>query len=964
MINYSREDIIKDMISNRAKVDQINQALKSRGMDTYNPLLHLENYSNIPSNIIRGAKDIGEGFSTLLGMASSNAIDYAKQLGELPTNRDRLAKAFKDAVATTQSPTFRKAFAGAGAGALAGSRLGGLGIIPGAIGGAMAGAIGPENYANALLSPYNVTVKDVSSLNVNPLDVVQGIMQNPLDFTLDALSLGGAKQFKKVADNINISKETPSVIRKMLPDKTQREVNRHITESIVSSRDKTNKSYRALDALQSAPLANQEKIVEFITLNKDNDMSKFDRVVARGIKRDLRNATNFAIDQGWLTAKDARDNTIAQYVMGNFADKYNYLLHTDIIAHLNGNPTKLLPKEVLKSIDDGSKLYDKNKISYLTQAIVNKVDPTGKVIASDINKDASDYFNTRRVIGRAMANELAPRLQDSVRFQLDKVYRTKELQDVSDDLLTTIGREVKPGDVLNPGEVIVNRTELRKAIAKAFATSDDNEITNVLKTIGKNSGSGIAVNKDYLVALQNALKPQAKGLFANIYSQVKKNLLASPHWISQNRVGNVSNNVINGVTLEDYADAVGKYKDLKPSKLLQQTSYNAYMNTGIGSSLSGNINKSGLGNAMKQGLNRTVRGLDRIKSGDLGGAVETLFGLNDTLANPAFRLESTLETVDRYANFIRQAKREAEATGKSVESVLKESNKNETLYRKLNTEVNKALGDYLGRAYHIDPKLYTAIQEGIPFYRFLTQTGRVTANQLANRGLAYQALINAPERLGEPLAEEIIKEYNLDPKTYRGGVPYKIIRDNKGQIEDVRTMGIEPLPMHAVLRTFGDIGSAENPLSIANPIYSALSDYANFTKYGRQATTPIKTILKSMGQDTTYYKPTTEEKNAYGANLLASYLFYPHRVATTFGPELMATLQGRPLQSRYDTSPYLENPESYSRFGPAELIGKWFGLQTSSNYPVREYRQNPKETMKKIMKFKNKIERRKDYGSY
>lgn len=961
MADYTKQNIINSMLNEGAKVSDINEALRARNLGTYNPLFNIENYANIGKALTSEAKDIGEGFSSFGGMLMNNAINYTRDLNKLPV-QDRITKAFRDAVSATQSPTVRKAIAGAGAGALAGSRFGPLGTIPGAIAGGMIGAVGPEEYMNAIMSPYNTTVKDITSRKANVLDVVQGAFDHPISATIDALSLGGARQLKNLIDNINLPSTAPSILRKISPDKQQREVNRQITESIVSSRNTTNKSYRALDALESAPLANQKKIVEYITLNKDNDMSKFDRVVARGIKRDLRNATNFAVDQGWLTAKDARDNTIAQYVMGNLSNKYNDLLHTDIISHINGNPTKSLSKEVLDTIREGEKLYDNNKISYFTQAIVNKVDPTGKVIASNLNEGAKDYFETRRVIGRAMAEDLAPRLQDSVRFQLDKIYRTKELQDVSDDLLSSIGREVKPGDVLNAGEVIVNRDELRKAIAKAFASSDDTEITNILNSIGKQSGSGIAVRKDYLTALQNALRPQSRNIFANVYSQVKKNLLASPHWVAQNRIGNVSNNVMNGVTLEDYADAVGKYKKLKPDKLLQQTSYNAYMNTGIGSSLSGNINKSGLGNAVKQGLNRTVRGLDKVKSGDVKGLAEVLYGLNDTVANPAFRLESTLETVDRYANFVRQAKREAEATGKSVEEVLKQANKDETLYRKLNTEVNKSLGDYLGRAYHLDPKLYSAIQEGIPFYRFLTQTGRVTANQLANRGLAFQSLVNAPERLGNILSEDVTSTYNLDHSMYRGGVPYKLIRDKKGNISEVRTMGVEPLPAHAVIRTFGDVFGAGNPLSIANPIYSALSDYANFTRYGRRATSPIETMMKLEGKDTTYYKPTPEEKNAYGRNLLASYLFYPHRVATTFGPEFLATIQGRPLQSRYDTNPYLEKPDTYSRFGPAELIGKWAGLQTYSNYPIREYKENPKTTMKKILKFKEKIERRKEYG--
>ena len=43
--------------------------------------------------------------------------------------------------------------------------------------------------------------------------------------------------------------------------------------------------------------------------------------------------------------------------------------------------------------------------SYLTQAIANSIDPTGQVVARDI-KNAKDYFDTRRVIGRSTSEDL------------------------------------------------------------------------------------------------------------------------------------------------------------------------------------------------------------------------------------------------------------------------------------------------------------------------------------------------------------------------------------------------------------------------------------------------------------------------------------------------------------------------------------------------------------------------------
>ena len=75
---------------------------------------------------------------------------------------------------------------------------------------------------------------------------------------------------------------------------------------------------------------------------------------------------------------------------------------------------------------------------------------------------------------------------------------------------------------------------------------------------------------------------------------------------------------------------------------------------------------------------------------ELGKLAHTLYtDTSDITSNVFFRTESALERLDRYANFIHQAKLESQATGKTVEDILKQSSTDKKLFNKLNTEVNK-----------------------------------------------------------------------------------------------------------------------------------------------------------------------------------------------------------------------------------------------------------------------------------
>ena len=323
---------------------------------------------------------------------------------------------------------------------------------------------------------------------------------------------------------------------------------------------------------------------------------------------------------------------------------------------------------------------------------------------------------------------------------------------------------------------------------------------------------------------------------------------------------------------------------------------------------------------------------------------------NDILANPLFKLESTLELNDRYANYIHQAKKLSKETGIKVEDILSEAKRDSNLYNKLNTEVNKALGDYTGRLYNLPAGFYNSLSELIPFYRFYAQTLRTTAHQLANNPWRFQALAIAPNKQGREKAEKIKKALNLSDEWYQGGVPYGIAGDGS-----IRTMGYEALPISNVVGTFGDIITGGDPTQLMHPLISSFTPALMFQKFGKTATTPrLDELKRTNSKDADNFKPTPTERMRYIINNVLGATSAWYNATKGWGREAGAGLTypitNKGLRSRYDTHPFMEIPSSYNRTLPSELILKQLGVKTYGNYPGKK--QSKSKTKRDLIKQK------------
>ena len=971
MSQFTKQDIIKAGIEEGASYKKIGDVLQSQGYSRdYNPLTTVANYQQLGKNLVQNATDMARDLRTYGGMIASPLVDISRAAYEAPKGKklNAVGKAFVKAV---NDDTNRKLYTGTAAGALAGAFIPKIGPVGGAMLGSGLSTVGPKGLVDAILSSYDTSLEDIKSGKTKWQDIAQGAFRNPLYATLDTAPATGRVVSKAAS---NIPEVMPNALRQLVPNKQSREFNRALTQSLVGSKSRAADVYQGYLKLDNMPLADRVEMYKYITTNKGN-LNKNDKALASLIRDNLRSAEKEFIDRGLLDKDLSKSNTIAQYVM-QFLDD-DRILHShieDYVRHQNhkvdrgefmriaGDESALRTEMLLKQDNalrekinklarEGEELYDNNKISFFTQALSPVRDTVGNVIASDIAKTGKGYFGTRRIIGKQTPEEMGKVFDASIKHQLDQIQNIVEVEDVVSDIikkynLTDASNLSK--DALDAakvkGKALLSKNAFKDYVKDRFMAGKDIDISDAIRHSQTSTEGSVLIDKMYLNAINNAFKKAPSTGGRRLLNSFKKAVLANPHWIILNRIGNMTNNFMEGVTLADYRDAKN-YGKLIPNQLKQQTSFNSYINAGVEGAPTSVIN------SFKQPFNRLLRAGERFQTGekrleDIGKLIsEGIASSSDITANPWFKLESGLELKDRSANIIRQAKRMAERTkGKDWKQILRDAEKDNDLFSRLNTKVNKSLGDYVGRNYMLPTGYYNLLSETVPFYRFLTQTLRTTGNQLMNNPLGFASNVTIPSRLGNKLSEEIIKRYNLDKTMYKGGVPYS--REATG---DIRTIGFEPLPIGSVSEDIGEILKGEDLTSMLSPYLTTLPDILRFQRFGKMATTP-----NNPTKDTNY-KPTLSDILMYGGNTLLSTIYNPYRVATTYGPEVRSLLTGKGLQSRYDTNPLLENPLTYKRTLPVELIGRWGGIQTRSNYPAR--RTSPNKQRQELRKIKN-LERR------
>ena len=944
MAKYTREYIVKAGLSKGAKASDINYTLKKYGYKPdYNPILEKENWKNLGSNLLSNARSLARDARTFGGYVLSPITD-TEQAYHNAKHGDKIQAAKKAFLDSINDSNYRKTITGALAGGAIGTFIPKVGPIAGALTGAGIGMAGsPKEFANAVLSPYNTSVDDIRSGNVDWKDIAQGAFNNPLYAALDTAPIHGPLAVKGISKALN---HAPMAIKQIFPDEQMRAFNRQITNSMSSARARRQGNYLGYMNLETMPHVNRERLVRNILTNDTTGMTNEEKLLAKTIKSNLRDIENEYISRGYGDASEFRDNARAQYVMYLLGDNNN-MLHDDIYRIIRGEDLRTgnqLPSESelkrIKSLaNEGGKLYDEGKISFLTQKLApfNDINHTG--LASKLNAGATNYFDTDRIIGKQSISKLANVFDRTIKEQIDQFANKMGVEDTISNLVKSYEMQPLsdiPKDYVLPKGKSAFSTKAFKEYIKKHGT--DADIGEALRRSRVLEDGAYILDDMYLDMINNAFKKSPTTGNRRILNAFKKAVLANPHWVMLNRVGNWSNNFMDGVTLVDYHDArLANRAGLIPEELQLQTSFGSYVGN-----LEGIENIQGVNNAtrgflksMKQPISRLKQAIGRFKDSkknlvDIGEVTkQVLANSSDITANPWYKLEAALEYSDRSANIVRQAKRYGAKVGKDWKQVLQEAKENPKLYAELNTGVNKALGDYVGKNYALPHGAYSNLSEVVPFYRFLTQTGRTTAHQLAHNPLGFAMNVTIPSRIGYDLSEYYANKYKLNPDEYAGGMPYLQEENN------VRTIGYEPLPAANVLESFGNIGKGRDLTSLLGPYLSTIPDVLAFRKFGKTATTPRRTDMMLNGEYTAAnknFQPTLGETGAYGLNTLLNTLYHPYRSTTQIALPLAAMLLGKGRQTGYDTNSLRQNPQTYKKTLPSELIGNWIGIQSRSNY--------------------------------
>ncbi len=568
VMDINRNKIINYGINNGYKASQTNQVLKKYGYDNYNPLTARANWENLLPNFGRGAKEFARDMRTIGGQALKELADVtdAPVSKKLDVVLDKFAK-------TINNDKLKKAALGAGAGAVVGSVLPVFGTLGGAITGGLAGMLGPKNLANAFLSPYEISTEDFGKKPLGDMvsDIAQGAMRNPFQSSVDALSFGGAKALGATGRAIGkaVPETAPLWVQEVFQSPAIRDFNRTGTLALQSSRARNASLLEPLERLESTLGVNNEELVKNLILNEGNLKGK-SLDIAKELKKSIKQGERKAVELGLIDKVASKNNVVAQYGMQKLRDIIPDILHDDLVKYIEtGKLSERMGEAILNNpdiktildevINTGSKLYDEDNIAFLTQALTSTTDPRGIVTASPIAKVGEGYFGTNRIIGRADIPEMAKKLEDSIAYQQGKIYKAVQSFETLDDMLKQPGIAEIIKDVNKipaKGYKAINVDTIKNKLRDSIQSGTDVDMRRILDSSNLAEAGAYLVPNVYFEGLKNMLTPAGRGSGAELMNAFKKTVLANPHWVVLNRIGNWTNNSMGGVKLTDYMDAV------------------------------------------------------------------------------------------------------------------------------------------------------------------------------------------------------------------------------------------------------------------------------------------------------------------------------------------------------------------------------------------------------------------------
>lgn len=579
---------------------------------------------------------------------------------------------------------------------------------------------------------------------------------------------------------------------------------------------------------------------------------------------------------------------------------------------------------------------DQGRLAHISQVFAGNLGD-----GSGINTPLrSNRYLSPQEIGTATSKQLGDVLFDTYDFLGHRIEDALSSNKSINEIAHELGTKVTPDYRLKQGEAFISPMMIRDAMRTSYA-NPGRQLSSAIKTLNNDSAKGLLerygddlykVDENWLTAVVNSQAQPPLGWLDSANSAFKSAQLTTPKFVTDNRLGNLNLNLMEGVGLNDYIDAWSN-QSIMPSKLKQQTSYSGF----LGKDASGSpLNQATL-RAFSNLIDKNASGWDRLKN------------FNLLFANPIISLESKLEGIDRYANMIRQAKRK----GGDWKGIIKQTEDNPSLYRELNDKVNSSLGDYAGRNYFINPVGQQALSTLYNFYKYPAQSGRVLLNQAKNRPLAFEGFVNAPAQAGNEFNQLQEDAYGVLPNSFKGGVIAQLpLRRNEGYVVD----SYQASPITAPLEVVGSIANGKWDEAInLSPILSDFDEVVNFKNpYGSPASTPntVNSYGNMVGLNDEgipvreMVNPTLIDKARLAGSLFANQMVVPVVQLNRWIDPWYAYGSAQPLYRRFDTSilgqvgdsqtiPFLRegNKMRPARLGFEDLIENMMGTERYQAYP-------------------------------
>ena len=753
----TREEVIDYGYKNKISPEGTNSVLKKYNYPIMGPVeeglyVSRNKDKNLVERVMKNALDFGAGINTFMTLGADKVPDLIKN--PVGTTSDVLNKA--------------------------GNYLANRGIY---------GAI--KDAGSLLGSPYGITEENIKNRGLGTVlkNAPGYAWANPGYAMVDiALPFMGRLPKHQVGDFLERVK-APESVRQFVPSTNISKVNEAINTSRGQISSINNAMRRELASATNLDKVNMGQVARNLEApTRGQWVGNAETLKATEKMRDIaKKYGERLIAQGALPEM-ARLNAQTQYILENVNPKRaNNIVAKDIADKIMNNSVKIpgvKTEQFNKLLAEANNLYDQGIISPLSHRATYKFNPERKGLVTKEDKALGALAN--KEYGWATPEELRPTLfkayEDVARDLYNAEVGRLSVKNIVDSIgERTTAERLKDARPLLDSEVLISPRAFEAKINSDFSKGHFSNTNNRLMEL-VNKGTPEAVKGPYKddlwIVKRSDLKPlynmasvkRSSDPFARLVrgtnSTWKTAQLITPKYVIENRLGNWGLNLTEGVTPMDYLDAIGikngdkflykgKYHDIMPERLKSDTSYY------------GVLGEEFRGTKFKEALTQSLK---TIKQGFKDKSPKGIYrGVFDFFSAPTLAVESQLESVDRYANFIRQAKRMAKETGEDVDYIIRKASKDNKLYSKLMGNVNRSLGDYIGRNWAIDPGVYEAMSMAFPFFKYPTQAVRTLTHQAMSKTGGFATVVSLPQRIGNKVWQEQVAKYP-ELEGYEGGI--------------------------------------------------------------------------------------------------------------------------------------------------------------------------------------------------